>query len=213
MVANEKRDHEGRYTQKKTDSEVLAAVRAHNPAATSEVAEELDMTRQAADYRLRKLRDEGRVNSKKIAKSLVWFPAEDTTDTVASDPQPTVEPEPREQPVPEPPDPEPEASDDHQVLGVTLDELPGSGKMLEARYALLEDIVDYLEAHGPAQRREIVDEFYEDSPVGYKSESGWWNTICAALSELSDETNEVWKASPGSESSGWNYTDGRETDE
>jgi hypothetical protein len=63
----------GRFTPEYTDAEILAAVRAHEPAATSEVAGELDMTRQGADRRLRLLRDDGRVSSKKIGASLVWF--------------------------------------------------------------------------------------------------------------------------------------------
>lgn len=70
------RNHEGRFTPKHADEEVLGAVRAHEPAATSEVASELDVSRQGADYRLRQLRDAGRVNSKKIGASLVWFTPE-----------------------------------------------------------------------------------------------------------------------------------------
>jgi len=69
----EQRNTDGRFTSEHPDGEVLAAVRAHEPAATSEVADELDMTRQGADRRLRSLRDGGRVNSKKIGASLVWF--------------------------------------------------------------------------------------------------------------------------------------------
>jgi len=72
----------GRFQASVSDEELLAAVRAHEPAGTSEVAEEVGVTRQGADRRLRSLRDEGRVNSKKIAKSLVWFDA-DAADVVA----------------------------------------------------------------------------------------------------------------------------------
>ncbi len=67
---------QGKFTPTVSDDEILAAVRTHDPAATSEVADEVGMTRQGVDRRLRTLRDEGRVNSKKIAKTLVWFPAE-----------------------------------------------------------------------------------------------------------------------------------------
>ena len=42
------------------------------PAGTSEVADALGCTTQNADYRLRKLRDAGRVESKKVGRSLVW---------------------------------------------------------------------------------------------------------------------------------------------
>lgn len=67
------RDDHGRFSATHSDAEVVAAVRAHEPAATSEVADELDMARQSADYRLRQLREDGRVASKKIGASLVWF--------------------------------------------------------------------------------------------------------------------------------------------
>ncbi|MDS0477910.1 hypothetical protein [Natrinema sp. 1APR25-10V2] len=71
------RTESGEYTKRVTDDEIVAAVRTHEPAATSEVGDEVGMTRQGADRRLRQLRDEGRVNSKKIAKSLVWFVDDD----------------------------------------------------------------------------------------------------------------------------------------
>lgn len=69
------RNAQGEYTPDHSDAEVLAAVRTHEPAATSEVGDELGITRQGADRRLRRLRDEGRVKSKKIGASLVWFDA------------------------------------------------------------------------------------------------------------------------------------------
>ena len=69
----EDRGENGQYAPEYTDAEILAGVRAHEPAATSEVAGEVGMTRQGADRRLRQLRAAGRVSSKKIGASLVWF--------------------------------------------------------------------------------------------------------------------------------------------
>lgn len=66
------RDEDGRFSEKRTDSEVLDAVQSHAPAATSDVADELDVTRQAADYRLRRLQEEDRVANKKIGGALAW---------------------------------------------------------------------------------------------------------------------------------------------
>lgn len=68
----EGRDEDGQFSKTRTDSEVLDAVEVHGPASTSEVADELDLTRQAADYRLRRLQEENRVGSKKIGGSLAW---------------------------------------------------------------------------------------------------------------------------------------------
>lgn len=75
-MTDKDRTASGQFSPTVSDDEIVAAVRTHDPAATSEVADEIDMTRQGADRRLRKLRDAGRVNSKKIGASLVWFPAE-----------------------------------------------------------------------------------------------------------------------------------------
>jgi len=100
------RSTSGRFTPDVTDEEILAAVRAHEPAATSEVAGEVDMTRQGADKRLRALRDEGRVNSKKIAASLVWFDAdaesgrESAETPIDAQDDPTPRPDPTTQTTP-----------------------------------------------------------------------------------------------------------------
>lgn len=67
------RDHQGRYSRAYTDEDLLNAVTTHEPAATSEVAEELGVTRQSADQHLRRLADEGKIRKKKIGASLVWF--------------------------------------------------------------------------------------------------------------------------------------------
>lgn len=84
-TADRERDEQGRLIPTRTDAEVLAAVDECEPAATSEVADELEISRQAADYRLRKLADVGRVQKKKIAASLVWFLADDEMDTISEE--------------------------------------------------------------------------------------------------------------------------------
>jgi predicted transcriptional regulator len=84
----ESRNQKGRFTPEHTDGDILAAVRAHEPAGTSEIADEVGMSRQGADRRLRRLRDGGRVNSKKIAASRIWF-----TEAL---PEPTDRPAPDE---------------------------------------------------------------------------------------------------------------------
>lgn len=68
------------YQKQHIDDDTLMAVREYEPAATSEVAAELGIARQSADYRLRKLRKGERVNSKKIGASLVWFAPTESGD-------------------------------------------------------------------------------------------------------------------------------------
>lgn len=71
-------DEGGDSRQKNSDEEFLQAVRDHQPASTSEVADAVGCTRRNADYRLRQLRDEGLVSSKTVGNSLVWLPIDDS---------------------------------------------------------------------------------------------------------------------------------------
>ena len=66
------RDERGRFAAKYTEEEILTAIRKHEPAATSEVADELGIKRPSADYRLRQLESEGKVTNKKMRNSLAW---------------------------------------------------------------------------------------------------------------------------------------------
>jgi len=68
-----KRNEQGEFESTMNDSDVIDAVRRHDPASTAEVGEALGIRRHSADYRLRKLHDAGRVGKNKIAASLVWF--------------------------------------------------------------------------------------------------------------------------------------------
>lgn len=66
------RDDSGRFEPEYSDADIVEAVRKHEPAGTAEIAEELGIARQSADYRLRRLLDEGRVSKKKVGNSQVW---------------------------------------------------------------------------------------------------------------------------------------------
>ena len=63
----------GEFTETYPAAGFLAAVREHAPASTKEVADAVGCTRQNADYRLRQLREDGEVRSKKVGASLVWM--------------------------------------------------------------------------------------------------------------------------------------------
>jgi predicted ArsR family transcriptional regulator len=72
MSEDRERNDRGRFESEHTDEEVIAAVKKHEPAGTSEVAEVLGIARQSADYRLRQLEERGMVSSKKIGRTLAW---------------------------------------------------------------------------------------------------------------------------------------------
>lgn len=64
--------------ERHSDEEYLDAVRKLEPAGTSDIADAVGVVRQSADYRLRKLEDEGAVTSTKIGNSLAWRLADET---------------------------------------------------------------------------------------------------------------------------------------
>jgi predicted transcriptional regulator len=66
----------GGRNKKMSDNEILRAVRNHDdPCVTSsEIAEELDVTNDAVNYRLRKLAEAGAVRGKTVgASAKVWY--------------------------------------------------------------------------------------------------------------------------------------------
>ena len=195
----EDRNHEGRFTPKHTDEEVLGAVRAHEPAATSEVAGELDVSRQAADYRLRRLRDAGRVNSKKIGASLVWFTPEqpatnppeefgdsredavDRTDASAATP-PAREHTPAEDAdTGESPD---TAGD---VVEAIAEKWGDTDERLEARKAAARAVLDHAREHGEVSKQEAKEEIYPEYPVEDQNARTWYRkNIRPVLNEAAE---------------------------
>lgn len=63
---------ERKQSHRYTDEDILEAVTTVETATTTAIAEELNCTRPAADYRLRKLRGEDRVEATMIGNTLVW---------------------------------------------------------------------------------------------------------------------------------------------
>jgi predicted transcriptional regulator len=72
MGGDRERNEGGQFEPEYTDEEVVEAVAENEPAGTTEVADELGIARQSADYRLRRLLDEERVSKKRVGNSLVW---------------------------------------------------------------------------------------------------------------------------------------------
>lgn len=65
---------EGNERARKWDDRAFVrAVREHDPAATSEIADALGCSRRTAENRLKKLRTEGVLRSKRIGRTLAWM--------------------------------------------------------------------------------------------------------------------------------------------
>jgi len=58
------------------DAAVMAVVADRGPVSTREIAESLGCSRRAAEYRLRTLYAEGRLESTAIGRELLWWPVE-----------------------------------------------------------------------------------------------------------------------------------------
>lgn len=54
------------------ESAYFDAIRSNAPASTKEIADAVGVTRQGADYRLRRLEEDGKVESKMVGNSLLW---------------------------------------------------------------------------------------------------------------------------------------------
>ena len=65
--------HEGgQFGEIYTEDDFLAAVKRLQPVGTQEVADAVGCSRQNADYRLRQLDQDDKVDGKKIGNSLAW---------------------------------------------------------------------------------------------------------------------------------------------
>lgn len=76
MVNQERDPDSGKLTKQYSDKDFLEAVDTHEPASTSEVAEEVGCSRRNADTRLRQLQEDGQVTSKMVGNSRIWLLAE-----------------------------------------------------------------------------------------------------------------------------------------
>lgn len=218
MVEKE-RDESGRFSRSVDDADVLGAVRAHDPAATSEIADEVGISRQGADRRLRSLREDGAVSSKKIGASLVWFiPRERAGGAAGFDPDGlqgdgsnTIADIDAEDTATTAGATETTAGGRNAESGRTRDEsdtlaeevrayLDGTDtppKTEHGRDAVI-DVFRYLREHGATKTGELQDAVYPDYTEEWGSARTMWNAIDRYLENI-----------PGIEKGGygeWTYT-------
>jgi predicted ArsR family transcriptional regulator len=70
------RGESGEWTAVISDQEILEAVAEYEPARTNEVADEIGMSRQGTDRRLKIMLNDGeteRLQRKKVGASVVWY--------------------------------------------------------------------------------------------------------------------------------------------
>jgi predicted ArsR family transcriptional regulator len=73
MTESKERSESGEWTSTVSDTDILSAVDRHEPAATTEIAETVGMTRQGVEKRLKSLLEKEKVSRKIIGASAVWY--------------------------------------------------------------------------------------------------------------------------------------------
>jgi len=73
MSESKERSESGEWTSTVSDTDILSAVDRHEPAATTEIAETVGMTRQGVEKRLKSLLEKEKVSRKIIGASAVWY--------------------------------------------------------------------------------------------------------------------------------------------
>ena len=184
MVERTRDESTGQFAGEVTADDVVAAVRAHDPAATSEIGDELGVSRQAADRRLRRLRDDGRVSSKKIGASLVWFlpreaggrPARGDADAFdAADLQGDASTTLDDDAGARAGKSDVSMADLKGWLRAYLDERDGGPTKSYAR-GILADAVVYLREHGDASTTELKAELYPRYADHYAGDRAMWQS-------------------------------------
>lgn len=202
------RDESGRFSRGVEDGDILAAVRAHDPAATSEIAEEVGISRQGADRRLRELRNAGKVSSKKIGASLVWFmPREhgrpstwgspDAPSDGESDRSDTRGDTPPTDTGAESADTRPESDTLAEDVSAYLEREDVPPKTEHGRSAVV-DVFRYLREHGTAKTAAIQDAVHPEYAEEWSTGRTMWNALDRYLPDV-----------PGVEKGGygeWEYT-------
>lgn len=180
------RDDRGQYVETVGPEDVLDVFDAvDGPVITSsDVAEHLECTTEAARQKLRRLVEDGTLDRRKTGRTVIYWRAERRTHTPDDTPPRT----PAEESIGD------DVDADTDRLTAVLDTLDAT----DDRRAAVRACVEYLREHGTAQKSAFVDDVYPDHDAGYGSAGGWWNKIGKEyLNAVADEYDAV--AAPGKE--------------
>ncbi len=211
VAIRERRNVDGRFTPEHTDDEILAAVRAHEPAGASEVADEVGMSRQGADRRLRRLRDAGRVSSKKVGASLVWFDTEVDESDQERDESASPSPVNHIDGSTAGPPSTPDTSTESDALADIVDNVAtaegwaenDTNDRLVARKAAARAALEHAAEHGVVSKQDAVEEIRPEHPVEGQDARTWYRqTIRPVLNEAAEYDSGAqayWLADVGDE--------------
>jgi ADP-ribosylglycohydrolase len=180
-MSDRERDETGQFRETVTLDDVLGVFdEVRGPVITSsDVAEALDCTTEAARQKLTRLYDQGEVDRRKTGRTTVWWHTGDERITPGErgDRHAESARDRREQRAEEPVD----RSDSTPSTGEeSIDDLEAALATLDtndARRDAVRECINYLREHGTGQKSDFVDAVYSEHPAGYGSAGGWWNKI------------------------------------
>jgi hypothetical protein len=215
-----KRDNTGQYTETVTLDAVLGVFdQVRGPVVTSsDVADVLDCTTEAARQKLARLEDRGEVESRKTGRTKVYWRTESAASPAPSEQVAAERPVTADKSdakgggvVGTPGAAEHTSGDDSlpdAVEGaVGAWEPPGNEQKQRARREAIRACLRYLRERGSATPSDFRDDVYPEYPAGYTSGSdpprSWWkNSTYKGLRHVAEETDALIKADTTGE---WMY--------
>ena len=189
-MGDRKRSESGQYVETVSLDDVLGVFEeVRGPVITSsDVAEQLECTTEAARQKLTRLYDRGQVDKRKTGRTTVWWLVEkvnvpvtggfqqQTQPTEVSTPEATVERSA-------------ETRDSPEDVETAIDRIdtPGTGETREKREQALRTAYEYLKENGKAQRKNFEELLGDD--VGYATFNSWWTNYVKAKDALKQLPN------------------------
>jgi hypothetical protein len=229
-MAKERDKSSGRYVEKATLDDVLAVFDAVDgpPVVTSaDVADATNLSRDSARRKLKTLRDQGRVDKRKTAGRVLYWPADasesrEPAENRIQDDAVDTTPKSNEQrtgTVARRNEAEARAGERESDQGpVDTDELPVTVDVDDAA-AAIGAARDYIRDHGGATKADLVRHVMPDHPLGYdvdgalekidgpdRYRGAWWRRVVKPGLEADDDVEK-----PPRGGSVWEY-DGDDTD-
>jgi len=229
-MSDRERSESGQFVETVTLEGVLGVFdRVDGPVITSsDVADALECTTEAARQKLTRLYDQGRVDKRKTGRTTVWWRADDVDGPQdadghggARDGQQHAESAPEPSTGPTANTDAGDGQDAGSADATALEDVgfPG-GRDRDECVAAVHAACDYLREHGGASMRELVVDVMPEHPVGYDAEkdvarindrdarnrSTWWRKVVRPGLEALDDVEK-----PPQGASEWEYTgDGAE---
>ena len=156
------------------ESEYLDAIRQHTPATTKEIADAVGVTRQGADYRLRKMREDGLVKGDLVGNTLIWSVTDGVDETASDQRESDPSPSPTEGSEPIGGGHEPPSDDLAAVVDTIAEDWDDRAERLAARKAAARAVLEYAREHGTVSKKEAKEQIEPEYSVEDQTPRTWY---------------------------------------